>query len=95
MCTCNRYVFFTNRSHPYELVLGKKREGCVRYTEHVKLRRYKKMSCGRGLVPSACKNTGISSQIFEKLKNHQYSLSNKELEFNDFPDAGGTATCNF
>ena len=96
MCTCKRYIFCANRSHPYQLVLGKKREGCIRYTEHVKLWCHKKMSCWRGLVPSGCQNTGFFFlQIFEELKNLQYSLSNKDRAYNDFPDEGGTATCNF
>ena len=52
-------LLWTNSSRSYHLVLGKKREGCVRYTEHVKFWCHQKMPCWRGLVPYICKNTGI------------------------------------
>ena len=58
-CLHDGYIFWTNSSHPYHLFLGKKREGCVWYTEHVKFWCHKKMSCWRGMVPCICKSTGI------------------------------------
>lgn len=102
------HLLWTNNSHSYHLVLGKKREVCVWYTEHVKLWCHQKMSCWRGLVPCICKNTGIPLPQFcwiltnffalwflRSWKHLLFILSIKEITSFNFPDSGGTATCNF